>query len=32
MKKYDAVVVGSGCAGLSAALELITAGKKTLIV
>ena len=32
MRKYDAVVVGSGCAGLSAALELITAGKKTLIV
>ncbi len=32
MKKYDAVVVGSGCAGLAAALELITAGKKTLII
>lgn len=32
MKKYDAVVVGSGCAGLAAALELITAGKKTLVI
>lgn len=32
MKKYDAIVVGSGCAGLSAALELITAGKSTLLI
>lgn len=32
MKKYDAIVVGSGCAGLSAALELITSGKKTLLI
>lgn len=32
MKKYDAVVIGSGCAGLSAALELISAGKKTLLI
>lgn len=32
MNKYDAVVVGSGCAGLAAALELVTAGKKTLII
>lgn len=32
MKKYDAIVVGSGCAGLSAALEMISAGKKTLLI
>lgn len=32
MKKYDAVVIGSGTGGLSAALTLATAGKKTLIV
>lgn len=32
MRKYDAIVVGSGCAGLAAALELITAGKKTLLI
>lgn len=28
MKTYDAIVVGSGCAGLAAALEMIIAGKK----
>lgn len=32
MRKYDAIVVGSGCAGLAAALELITAGKKTVLI
>lgn len=32
MRKYGAIVVGSGCAGLAAALELITAGKKTLLI
>ena len=32
MPKYDAVVVGSGCAGLSAALRLQTAGKKVLLI
>lgn len=32
MKKYDSIVVGSGCAGLAAALELILAGKKTLLI
>lgn len=32
MKKYDAIVVGSGCAGLAAALEMITSGKKTLLI
>ncbi len=32
MKTYDAIVVGSGCAGLAAALEMITSGKKTLLI
>lgn len=32
MKTYDAIVVGSGCAGLAAALEMIIAGKKTLLI
>ena len=32
MKKYDFAVVGSGCAGLAAALELAAAGKKTLLI
>lgn len=30
MKTYDAIVVGSGCAGLAAALEMIIAGKKNI--
>lgn len=32
MAKYDAVVVGSGCSGLSAALRMQSAGKKTLLI
>ncbi len=32
MRKYNAIVVGSGCVGLAAALELITAGKKTVLI
>ncbi len=32
MNKYDAVVIGSGTGGLSAALTLASAGKKTLII
>lgn len=32
MKKYDAIVVGSGCAGLAASLEMIISGKKTLLI
>ena len=32
MPKFDAVVVGSGCAGMSAALRLQSAGKKTLLI
>lgn len=32
MAKYDAVVVGAGNAGLSAALQLAQAGKKTLLI
>ena len=32
MNKYDAVVIGSGTGGLSAALTLATAGKKTLLI
>lgn len=32
MRKYDAVVIGSGCAGLAASLELISEGKKTLLI
>lgn len=32
MKKYNYVVVGSGCAGLVAALELASKGKKTLLI
>ncbi len=32
MKKYDYIVVGSGCAGLAAALELAYNGKKTLLI
>ncbi len=32
MKKYDVIVVGAGLAGLSAALECLMAGKKTLII
>jgi len=30
--KYDAVIVGSGNAGLSAALRMVSAGKKTLLI
>jgi len=30
--KYDAVIVGAGCAGLSAALRMVLAGKKTLLI
>ena len=32
MSKYDAVVIGSGTGGLSAALTLANAGKKTLLL
>jgi phytoene dehydrogenase-like protein len=32
MPKFDAVVVGAGNAGLSAALQLALAGKKTLLI
>lgn len=32
MKKYDYIVVGAGCAGLAAALELAYNGKKTLLI
>ncbi len=32
MKKYDYIVVGSGCAGLSAALELAVSKKKVLLI
>lgn len=32
MSKYDAIVIGSGTGGLSAALTLAIAGKKTLII
>ena len=32
MSKYDAVVIGSGTGGLSAALSLATAGKKILLL
>ena len=32
MAKYDVVVVGSGNAGMSAALYCILAGKKTLLI
>ncbi len=32
MAKYDYVVVGSGCAGLSAALELTISGRKVLLI
>ncbi len=32
MKHYDFVVVGAGCAGLAAALELTQNGKKTLLI
>lgn len=32
MSKFDAVVIGSGTGGLSAALSLATAGKKTLLI
>ena len=32
MGKYDAVVVGAGNAGMSAALQLALAGKKTLLI
>lgn len=32
MNRYDAVVVGSGCSGLSAALKLQLSGKKTLLI
>ena len=32
MKKYDAVVIGAGTGGLSAALSLAVAGKKTLLI
>ena len=32
MAKYDVVVVGAGNAGLSAAIQLAMAGKKTLLI
>ena len=32
MKKYDYIVVGSGCAGLSAALELAISDRKVLLI
>lgn len=32
MKKFDAVVIGSGTGGLSAALSLAIAGKKILLL
>ena len=32
MAKYDAVVIGSGTGGMSAALTLAGAGKKTLLI
>lgn len=32
MQKYDAVVVGAGNAGLAATLELLTKGKKVLLI
>lgn len=32
MPKYDVVVVGSGCAGLTASLECALAGKKVLLI
>lgn len=32
MKKYDYVVVGAGCAGLSAALELAISNRKVLLI
>ena len=32
MSKFDAVVIGSGTGGLSAALSLATAGKKILLL
>lgn len=32
MKKYDFIVVGSGCAGLAASLELLTKGRKVLMI
>lgn len=32
MKQYDYIVVGSGCAGLSASLELAISGRKVLLI
>ena len=32
MSRFDAVVIGSGTAGMSAALSLATAGKKILVL
>lgn len=32
MKRYDYIVVGSGCAGLSAALELAISNRKVLLI